>query len=99
MKETKAFSRELKLCDGRFDDNDKYHHRTFLIIEKRNAKQCAIIIMGDLESELSKRIIQIVQIENIPPFCCEFVPYFELDGESTQLLMEQLQQSKHTICR
>jgi hypothetical protein len=80
LKETKAIPRELKLCDGRLDDNDKYHHHTYLIIQKRNAKQGAIIIMGELESELWKRIIQITQIENRPSFCSEFVPCFELDG-------------------
>ena len=65
-----------------FDDNDKYHHRhpTSLIIQKRNAKQGAIIIMGELEYEMWKRIIQITQIENRPSFCSEFVPCFELDG-------------------
>jgi hypothetical protein len=87
LKDTKnnnVSSSVLKLCDDKiFDDNDKYHHHTYLIIQKQNAKQDAmiiIIIMGDLDSALSKRIIQIVQIENRPSFCCEFVPYFELDG-------------------
>jgi hypothetical protein len=80
LKETKAFSRELKLCDGRLDYNDKYHHHTYLIIQKRNARQGATKIMSDLISELWKRIIQIAQIENRPFLCCEFVPYFELDG-------------------
>jgi hypothetical protein len=80
LKETKAFSRELKLCDGRLDYNDKYHHHTYLIIQKRNARQGATKIMSDLNSELRKRIIQLAQIENRPFFCCEFVPYFELYG-------------------
>jgi hypothetical protein len=86
LKDTKnnnVSSSVLKLCDDKiFDDNDKYHHHTYLIIQKQNAKQDAmiIIIMSDLDSALSKRIIQIVQIENRPSFCCEFVPCFELDG-------------------
>jgi hypothetical protein len=99
LKETKAIPRELKLCDGRLDDNDKYHHHTYLIIRERNAKQGAIIIMGELESELWKRIIQIAQIENRPFFFCEFVPYFELDGGIYPIDMEPLLQSKHIVWR
>ena len=84
MKDTKnnnVSSSVLKLCDDKiFDDNDKYHHHTYLIIQKRNAKQGATKIMSDLISELWKRIIQLAQIENRPFLCCEFVPCFELDG-------------------
>jgi NADH:ubiquinone oxidoreductase subunit B-like Fe-S oxidoreductase len=102
LKETKAISSVLKLCDDKiFDDNDKYHHHTYLIIQKRNARQCAmIIIMGDLISALSKRIIQIVQIENRPSFCCEFVPYFELDGGIYSIAYGTIAAvSNHTIWR
>ena len=38
--------------------------------------------MSDLDSALWKRIIQIVQIENRPFSYRDFVPKFELDGQS-----------------
>jgi len=40
-KDKNASSKELRLSDGIFDDNDKYHHRhhTSLIIQKRNANK------------------------------------------------------------
>jgi hypothetical protein len=101
LKDTKnnnVSSSVLKLCDDKiFDDNDKYHHHTYLIIQKRNAKQGATKIMSDLDSGLLKRIIQIAQIENRPFSYPDFVPYFELDGGIYSIDMEPLLQSKHIV--
>ena len=67
-------------CDSCSQDLLHHHHHTYLIMQKRNAKQGATKIMSDLISELWKRIIQLAQIENRPFLCCKFVPCFELDG-------------------
>jgi hypothetical protein len=104
LKETKnnnVSSSVLKLCDDKiFDDNDKYHHHTYLIIQKRNARQGATKITSDLISALRKRIIQLAQIENRPSFCCEFVPCFELDGGTYSIAYGTIAAvSNHTIWR